>query len=94
MCLTCLERVGVDPCLRAAAPSIQMLPTTSFEVKGHEQRLTERTLGCITGSRVAGGCGHAIIHDLYAHVGPEIRPLGLPIEGRVLACMSWSWIDS
>ena len=68
---------------------VQMCPLVYLRVLGCELSVSHRTLGGITGSRVAGAEGVAIVADVIHARAHVWRPLGFRTESGCITLATW-----
>ena len=89
MCRWFLHR-GVAAWLRAAIFMMQMCSCIRFSIAGCRRTMMMRGRGSLTGSRVAGCCGAAIVADMMAQISKIVRPYEWGGSEFLIA----SWIDN
>jgi hypothetical protein len=78
--------------LAAAVIKLQFYPTIELSCRGESVRISNRSRGTITGSRLANLLGRIPIQQALADCLPSIKHLGFP--GGSTAVIAMTWIDN
>ena len=87
-----LKSRGIPASLLAAIILVQMCPLVTLTVLGVSIAVPWRNKGALTGSRVAGALGHALIYDSLDSCSAALLRKGW-IIGRRVFCLA-IWIDN
>ena len=87
-----LKSRGIPASLLAAIILVQMCPLVTLTVLGVSVAVPWRNKGALTGSRVAGALGHALIYDSLDSCSAALLRKGWVI-GRRVFCLA-IWIDN
>ena len=80
---------GIDPGLCCAVLACQLCPIIILCLLGAEAVVSNRSLGGITGTRLAGVLGHVIVMDLIEVKATSWNPYAFPLGNSSLACATW-----
>ena len=80
---------GLRPGIAACLLRHQMYPRLLFQFDGAEFRVSGRTVGGLTGSRVAGLLGRIPVESTAAERTPHWRKWGFRFDGQTLCFASW-----